>query len=637
MLFDIWSMLMTVVTFLVVGGLVMTLNHMFHDRNLLANLAEGCGIGLICGAVRWFAVAYRASMVAEICFSIAMILAIGYLVYRWTVKGDRIREIVVAILLLTCYCFLFGIAFGVIADAVPVPLLAGLLAWLPIAMLVAISGYFVYTLLDYRAGMALIEREDESMEKKLSTAGLATLVVAVFMAAMVMGCGAVARQGAPETAQTDAGTTEIAQEPTEVAELTETAENTAVTEATQEAMAVQDGTLVAANSDTVVATTAAAAMPEWNWVHDGVLANDNTEDDYDFGLDPLGEVLAKRVANGELSVDDLANKSEKQLYKLLVGEAEDVVDIIENDAQGDPSLTAAMAAWYDVNMHTRLIGDFMVNYKGHEEDWMRMNNYASEFWDEHPAVFDDAVANFIDHLRHADEVVVEYQTGLTDQMYMDGLTAGTRPDVIVLESANNEGYFITFKYNVKSETINVSYRMNCRWQPTNVAKKLGVTPGKNPNKRTSTVGGSGGGGKGGSGGGKKNQFSNPKDPTKGTKVLPNDTNGPGPDTNNGVGAQYSRVDQPTNSNHMTQEQYWQKMEDLTEINETQREGGDSNTPSTAPPSTDTRIDNNADTGGNNGGNGGIDKPTPTSNDATPVDGSSITSSGGDGAWGGPPN
>ena len=139
-----------------------------------------------------------------------------------------------------------------------------------------------------------------------------------------------------------------------------------------------------------------------------------------------------------------------------------------------------------------------------------------------------------------------------------------------------------------------------------------------------------------------------KDKTKGTQgeiVAPNDDPGPGPDTNNGVGAQESTKDQPTNSNHLdSYEQYKQNMAELEEINKTQKTGKDDNTPTvskeqvakelTGDSSAPVNVDNNGDKGT---GNGSIDKPTEVSAPAVAADtGEPINDSPG-GAWGGPPD
>ena len=121
-----------------------------------------------------------------------------------------------------------------------------------------------------------------------------------------------------------------------------------------------------------------------------------------------------------------------------------------------------------------------------------------------------------------------------------------------------------------------------------------------------------------------------KDPNKAPKenTEPNDNPGPGPDTNNGKGAQNSTADQPTNSDHYSSyDEYKEDINDLNEINESQQQGGDSNEPSTPPPSTETTVDNNG---------GSANDPAaeaPPAEDAGT--GETIITEPGD-PWGGPP-
>ena len=99
-----------------------------------------------------------------------------------------------------------------------------------------------------------------------------------------------------------------------------------------------------------------------------------------------------------------------------------------------------------------------------------------------------------------------------------------------------------------------------------------------------------------------------KDPDKAPKenTEPNDNTGPGQSTNNGVGAQHSTEDQPSNSDHFdSYQEYEDAISELEEINDNQREGGDSNRPSEKP-ATGTNVDNNGSTG-----NGGADADTAT--------------------------
>ena len=114
-----------------------------------------------------------------------------------------------------------------------------------------------------------------------------------------------------------------------------------------------------------------------------------------------------------------------------------------------------------------------------------------------------------------------------------------------------------------------------------------------------------------------------KDPNLAPKenTEPNDDPGPGPDTNNGVGAIFSTEDQPENSNHYTSyEEYREDMEELAEINQNQKTGEDDNTPTVVVVDSEN-IDNNADEGT---GYGGINSAMPIQDSAT-TNGHPVTS------------
>jgi hypothetical protein len=83
---------------------------------------------------------------------------------------------------------------------------------------------------------------------------------------------------------------------------------------------------------------------------------------------------------------------------------------------------------------------------------------------------------------------------------------------------------------------------------------------------------------------------------------------------------------------MTDNQYKEAVNDLKEVNQTQKTGSDSSTPSTPAPTPTTHVDNNADKG-----NGGapINTPTPVSAPAKEAkSGDPIIESPGE-AWEGP--
>lgn len=371
-----------------------------------------------------------------------------------------------------------------------------------------------------------------------------------------------------------------------------------------------------------------------------------------FGPDPMfseramvsiGDLLKEKGTNGTIKVEELLDR---------IG-----VDTLDAEfrerLRNDPALGAADMAWFDSVMGTRYLGSF---YDEVDHAWDAAMNLAKSDWMKDPVDYANTLEAFFKYLDMAEKIEIRKDKGLTDQMYMNPFTTDGIPDIVVLESENQEGWFIVYSFTVKGTTVKeIKYRINCGFQPTNVAKVMNVKAGKNPNKKTDTGGSDGGGGGStkkktdtgsssstspSSGGGSDSSKPKPtpsnnkkKDKTKGTSVLPNDTSGPGPNTNNGVGAQYSSEDEPTNSNHMTYNEYEHRMDVLEEINDTQQTPDNAdNSPTYEPPASVTE-DNNGDNGY---GWGGADDPTPVHEDAHPVDNSPVTSSDGDGAWGGPP-
>lgn len=97
--------------------------------------------------------------------------------------------------------------------------------------------------------------------------------------------------------------------------------------------------------------------------------------------------------------------------------------------------------------------------------------------------------------------------------------------------------------------------------------------------------------------------------------IKNDVPGPGPGTNNGPGAQYSKVELPINSTFLdAYDEYKEDIKELRDIDEgpTSRPAGTPNTLTTPTPPGPT-ADSNADRGT---GFGGIDAATPISDPVT---------------------
>ena len=295
--------------------------------------------------------------------------------------------------------------------------------------------------------------------------------------------------------------------------------------------------------------------------------------------------------------------------------------IFRETLRKDPAIGAADIAWLDANVGTRYLGEF---YESCKEDWAKTINQAKVTWMKDESTYNKTLEAFFKYIDRA-EVSMEYRdSGLDDQMYMNPDTVDGVPDVVVFDTLDHEGWFLVYTFEIKGAStttgsdgkpkdIAVAYRIDCRFQPTNVEKVMKITPQENPitpSNPTSTPT-------------SKPTPSEPtpseptpsynKDKTQGTQgevVQPNDNPGPGPSTNNGAGAQYSTEDKPTNSNHMTDTQYQQTIQNLE--NNPGQAGGTPNTPTVTTPA-NTNVDNNGDSGN---GNGGIDEPTPQSDLST---------------------
>ena len=309
----------------------------------------------------------------------------------------------------------------------------------------------------------------------------------------------------------------------------------------------------------------------------------------------------------------------------------------------DPALAVANMAWLDAIVGTRYLGEFYESCKG---DWAKTINLAKVRFMEDQGLYYQTLNAFFAFMDTADAITLDYQTSdLDDQMYMNPKTVDGVPDVIVMTTTDHSGYFLTYTFYIKEVAFKVAYRIDCGYQPTNVEEVMHIVPDDTPRNpqptptpdpdpdpvpppqtdptpETDPTHGNG------------DTPTPKKDPSKSPKINtePNDDPGPGPNTNTGKGSNTSKADQPTNSNHGTQEQYNQAIKDLKDTNTTQKTGSDSNTPSTPAPTPSTKVDNNGDKG-----NGGapINTPTPVSAPATVANtGEAISDSPGE-AWGGP--
>lgn len=466
----------------------------------------------------------------------------------------------------------------------------------------------------------------------------------------------------------------------------------------QEAMAAEIADKPIVISADVVKATAKAPdtgsgnkveIEDWHYYNtdlqdDGVILND-----YNFGPNPVlgspealenfAKILDKKGLKDTITMEEVAGEVDPKK----------IDEDFRERMRKDPALGAADMAWADSILGTRYLGTF---YSEAKEKWDVAMNDAKEHFISDKDDYYKTLDAFEKYLDSATKVEIKKQTsGLNDQMYMNPFTKDEVPDIIVMESADHAGWFLVYTFTIKeTATKEIKFRLDCGYQPTNVAEIMKVKAKKNPNKKskvtnkpvvtttppivqapiiTNTVpsvpsvpsvpGHPSNPDKPDRPDKPDNPTPDPvvpdpdpvnpdppgpiptpdppdpspipvppdpnptppKDPTNGTDVLPNDNPGPGENTNNPDNPDYSTKDQETNSNHMSPEDYDKAMDDNRSANEESREGGDSNEPSTPPPSEDTHQDNNGDK---------IDEPTEKSDSSVDHD------SPGD-HWDGPPD
>lgn len=384
------------------------------------------------------------------------------------------------------------------------------------------------------------------------------------------------------------------------------------------------GWLAVAIMALLLTTTLATGL---DWSSDGVFAS-------------RGNVVAEASDEGVEASSDVASDVEWTFYNTLLQNDQDEsndfnfgpnpgnLTATEYDAdfrerlRNDPALGAAAMAWADANLGTRYLGEFYESCKG---DWAKTINASKEIFRKDPELYTETLNAFFKMLDSA-EVKVTDGNNLDDQMYMNPYTVDDIPDVIVMETPDHTGTFLTYVFTIKGTgKVEVSYRTECGYQPTNVEEIMNITPQKTPSKPSNPSKPD----KPTKPGGKGDKPDNPsepkydKDPSKAPKknTEPNDDKGPGPNTNN-----------PSNPNKSTKDtkdstSSGANTDNLKDTNKNQKTGSDSNKPSTPTPSKDTNVDNNGDKGT---GNGGANKPTSTQEKPKEI----ANDSAGE-AWGGP--
>lgn len=287
----------------------------------------------------------------------------------------------------------------------------------------------------------------------------------------------------------------------------------------------------------------------------------------------------------------------------------------------DPALAAATTATIDAKVGTHYLGEF---YESCKDDWVETINSAKERWSSDQEAYYKELDAFLGFLDTAEVEIRDCQS-VSDQMWMNPRTVSGDPDVCVLKTDDHSGHELVYTFNLKDNTFEVAFRLECGFQPTDVAEIMGIETQDYTTFVTSVTPG-----------GDTPTPDNPtpsynKDPSKAPKenTEPNDDSGSGSNTSSGGNS--STEEKSTNSNNYSSyDEYRKDMDAMNDANASQKVGGDSNTPSAS--SGGANVDSNADAGT---GYGGIDKPTEATEPAKEAGTSdSIDSSPGE-VWGGP--
>lgn len=335
--------------------------------------------------------------------------------------------------------------------------------------------------------------------------------------------------------------------------------------------------------------------------------NENAEDDYNFGFATAGTTTAE------------------------------IEDDFRSRLKTDPMLGAADIAWLDAKLGTQYLGSFYAE----ENDWARAINSAVQKFSTNQVLYYETLDVFFAFLDSAVQVSVRDCQAVVDQMYANPHTASGIPEVVVFKTTDHSGQELVYTFSIKGNVYEVAYRINCGFQPTNVEEVMGIpaqdnpltptpepttesetepTPTPEPTTEEPTT---------------EEPTTEPRTtepetelPTKNPAELPstdterNDNTGPGEITINPSDPQHSSEDTVDGSTSLNSyEEYKETIESLQSVNDSQKVGGDSNTPSTTPMQPAVNVDNNGNAGT---GNGGIDTATPIQEHAQTSNGSSIS-------------
>ena len=603
---------MNIILGIVVFCVVFAASFLFYHQIRISGLIIGVIAGTLIGIVNHLVPTFQGSLgfLAPIAF-IVMIAMTGYLMYWWRLEGSNFREMVPMIILAVLFFFTTKAAAIMTAALVSALFLVTLLWLIPRLVLITSIGYFVTSLFYYYHAQTgnRTHRVIARVTSGITTVALLfSLITGVYWKGLPEVMAQTFRTPAPEMYQ-------VNEEEAIIDEANVEEETVPIVEE-QLATTFQPRTIHTKYGDIQFTgkSTSYNSMLQMD---------DEPSNNFDFGPNPLFE----------------GGTAENYTFEFFKRVANDAI------------FAAGVMAWYDAVAKTRFTGHFYDACKG---EWADAMNMAKDEFINNPEIWYDTTCAFIALIQEQANHSMKMGYDLSDQMYQNPYTASGVADLIVM-STDQTGVFLVFGISIKGNLIEVAYRINCGFQPTNVQEVMHIVPDDTPRTinppqptPTPTKDPEPSGGNGDPKPQPDPPQPNPpqpdppatpqKDPGKSPTVntQPYDDPGPGSSTNNGAGATTSTADQPSNSNHGSNQDYNEAINDLKEVNQNQQTGSSSSTPSTPAPAPEVHIDNNADTGG--GSNSApINESTPVTPPATVADtGASISDNPGE-AWGGPPD
>ncbi len=561
---------------------------------------------------------------AAICMLLVLLGEVVMLFIFWHRYGENLREIICFSL---CSLFIYWVMDTVCVTAIGPTMEAGsfwrgFIEALPWACLVGTVGFFFFDMCMFRYRAILdgsldeIYKDDEGnldKEKKEEDARGYSIAGPIVLIATIIAIAAtlffVVSWRMSDSLPADVGMSDVAEADTIADDAPAPVPAPAAENLEDEGMedVVSDSDVVDASSEVLVeAEEVVEEEPAKSWF---AFYNPSMQEDND----PTNDLYF-----GYSKYDKLALEKKKDSSINLL-DPEVYFKDYKKRLKQDTMLYAATAAESDYQLGTRFVGQFT----NEESSWAKLINDSIAFWSvdipEAKAAYKAQKNTYLDFISNtATSIEVFEGTVQEDIMYANPYTVTGIPEVIVLpKTTNRKSVFLAFNYdiyNAKNKTAQTQVVLDIKrgYVPVRNVKKTSTgivkpvptpepdpdptptptptptpdpdpdpDPTPTPTPDPSPV-----------------VTPSPKDKQNGTQgrlVGPNDDPGPGPDTNNGVGAWFDAVETPQSSNfHPSMDAYDNTMKGKEVANITTKYGDESNTPSTSAPA-DANIHSNAGT------------------------------------------